>query len=218
MAHPHWPLFDLVVRTPHLELHYVDDAHASDLATLAAEGVHDPATTPFSIPWTDVPSPELERASHRYWWRCRAETRPEHWDINLAVLVAGRVVGVTGLTAVAFPACRTFETGSWLGRAHQGRGVGTEMRAATLHLGFAGLDARFAHTAAWHDNAPSLGVTRRLGYEPNGEMIKPRRHVADRMLAFRLTRDTWERTRRDDVELSGIEGCLDLLGLATTDA
>ena len=40
MAHPYWPLFDLVVRTPRLVLRYVDDALAVDLATLAASGIH----------------------------------------------------------------------------------------------------------------------------------------------------------------------------------
>ncbi len=43
---------------------------------------------------------------------------------------------------------RTFDTGSWVGRRFQGRGTGTEMRAAALHLMFAGLGAREATTSA----------------------------------------------------------------------
>ena len=42
------------------------------------------------------------------------------------------------------------------------------MRIATLHLGFLGLDALEASTGAFEDNLASLGVTRKLGYEPNG--------------------------------------------------
>jgi len=53
MLHPTWPLFDLEVRTPHISMRYVDDELATQLAELAAVGVHDPATMPFMTPWTD---------------------------------------------------------------------------------------------------------------------------------------------------------------------
>jgi hypothetical protein len=67
VTHPYWQLFDLEVRTPRLRLRYVDDAMATELATLAAAGIHDPAFMPFSIPGTDAPSPALERDAFRYW-------------------------------------------------------------------------------------------------------------------------------------------------------
>ncbi len=66
------------------------------------------------------------------------------------------------------------------------------MRAAILHLAFAGLGADSAFTSAWHDNAPSQGVTRSLGYEPNGWDIQMRRGEPDRMLHFVLTRERWQ--------------------------
>lgn len=69
-----WPLFDLQVVTPRLVLRYVSDELGAELATLAAKGIHDPATMPFTEPWTDVPSPDLERNSLQYYWRNRAET------------------------------------------------------------------------------------------------------------------------------------------------
>ena len=146
MVHPHWPLFDLEVRTPRLVLRYVDDELAAELATLAAAGVHDPSWMPFSIPWTDLEPPELQRQAMQYWWQCRASTSPESWELNLAVVVDGAAVGVTSIGAAEFPVLRTFHTGSWLGRSFQGRGLGTEMRAATLHLGFAGFGAERATT------------------------------------------------------------------------
>lgn len=213
VAHPHWPLFDLEVRTPRITLRYVDDALGVELASLAASGVHDPAYMPFSIPWTDAASPRLERESFRYWWRSRAETTPEQWTINLAVIVDGEAIGATSLETSDFAVTRMFGTGSWLGRAHQGHGLGKELRQATLHLGFEGFGAQLATTAAWHDNHPSLGVTRGLGYAVNGTAIKARRGVATELLLFHMTRAAWEGIRRTDITLHGIEPCLDLLGL-----
>ena len=59
---------------------YVSDELGAQPATLAAKGIHDPATMPFSQPWTDVPSRELERNSLQYYWRNRAETTVERWS------------------------------------------------------------------------------------------------------------------------------------------
>ena len=84
-----WPLAGLEVMTPRLSLRYITDDLGVELALLAAEGIHDPATMPFSTPWTDVPSPELERNTLRFYWRNRADTTVEHWDLNLAVVVDG---------------------------------------------------------------------------------------------------------------------------------
>jgi RimJ/RimL family protein N-acetyltransferase len=88
------------------------------------------------------------------------------------------------------------------------------MRAAALHLGFAGLGANVAITGAWHDNAASLGVTRSLGYVPNGEEILLRRDKPDVMLHFRMARADWEARRRDDITIEGLEPCLGLFGTA----
>jgi RimJ/RimL family protein N-acetyltransferase len=208
----HWPFFGLRVRTPRLELRHPDDELGCALAELATQGVHDPASTPFSVPWTDAPVEEMPRSSMLYYWRCRAELSPADWHLALAVLVDGEPVGGCGLTASAFARRRVFETGSWLGRRYQGQGLGKELRHACLHLGFAGLRAEVASTSAWHDNGPSLGVTRSLGYEANGEDVQLRREVPDRLLRFRMTRAAWEGVRRHDIELEGLEPCRPLLG------
>ena len=63
---------------------------------------------------------------------------------------------------------REVSTGSWLGQRYQGQGLGTEMRAAVLHLAFTGLGAEFATSNTFTDNAASLGVSRKLGYLPDG--------------------------------------------------
>lgn len=216
MAHPYWPLFDLEVRTPRLTLRYVDDALAVELASLAAAGIHDPGWMPFGVPWTRGESPYLERGALQYHWRCRAETTPESWTVNFAVVVDGVVVGSAGLMATDFARMRQFETGSWLGRDHQGQGIGTEMRLAVLTLGFLGFDAEYALTGAWHDNGPSLGVTRALGYTEVGHRRMLRDDsAADRMIGFEMPRTHFEQQlRRGDIELIAVEPVRRQLGLS----
>jgi RimJ/RimL family protein N-acetyltransferase len=110
---------------------------------------------------------------------------------------------------------RQFETGSWLGREHQGQGIGKEIRVATLQLGFDGLGAEWATTGAWEDNQPSLGVTRHLGYTVAGRRRALRRGEVATLCGYELARAEFTaRLRRPDIELIGVEACLPLLGLA----
>jgi RimJ/RimL family protein N-acetyltransferase len=205
---PQWPLFDLVVRTPRLELREPTDADLGALADLVAAGIHDPAEMPFSQPWTDVEPPALQRRSLQHWWSKRAQWRPDNWDFTGAVFVDGRVVGVQNAFAHNFSELGAVKTGSWLGRQFQGQGLGKEMRAAILHLLFAGLGARVAYSGAWHDNERSMRVSQSFGYEENGVTIELRRGQPDRMINLRLERDRWESGRRDDITIEGLEACL----------
>jgi RimJ/RimL family protein N-acetyltransferase len=216
MAHAYWPLFNLAVHTPRVELRYPDDDLLTELASVAAKGVHDPATMPFSQPWTDQPPGELERGTLHYHWRSRAEWTPAAWTCEFVVLMDGVVVGAQALSAKDFRELRCFETGSWLGREHQGRGIGKEMRAAVLHFGFAGLEAVCATTSAFDDNAASLAVTRALGYRDNGVTYEVRRGERARQLRFMMDRDQWDSRRRDDIDIVGLDACIDLfVGSAT---
>jgi hypothetical protein len=61
-----WPLFDLLVSTPRLSLRYVTDEVGRHLADLAAQGIHEPDTMPFSEPSTDVENPQSQRNTLRY--------------------------------------------------------------------------------------------------------------------------------------------------------
>jgi RimJ/RimL family protein N-acetyltransferase len=212
MRTPHWPLFDLVVRTPRLELRPPDDELALALGELATKGIHDPATMPFGVPWTDAPDEEMVRNSLQHFWANRASWKPTDWQCPMAIVVDGEIAGVQAIFAKDFPTLRAFESGSWLGQTFQGRGIGKEMRAAILHLGFAGLGGHIAITGAWPDNERSLGVTRALGYEPNGANPMVRRDKADRMLRFTMTREQWEMRRRDDITIEGLEPCLAMFG------
>ncbi|HEX6658765.1 MAG TPA: GNAT family N-acetyltransferase [Ilumatobacter sp.] len=218
MPHPYWPLFDLVVRTPRIVLRYLDDAVAVELAALASKGIHDPATMPFALPWTDVESPELERNALRFYWQTRAGTAPASWNLLFAVLEGEQIVGSTSINADVFRVVRAFETGSWLGRSFQGRGLGTEMRIATLHLGFLGLDASTATTGAFDDNPASLGVTRKLGYQPNGIMLHERRGERAQSNRFLMTRQHFlDHVHRDDVEIEGDAAVREFLEIPVSD-
>jgi RimJ/RimL family protein N-acetyltransferase len=208
----HWPFFGLRVSTPRVELRYPDDELCAALAEVAVRGVHEPGVMPFSIPWTEAPPDELPRNSLQWYWRARAELSPAKWHMDLAVVVDGEVVGAQGLMATRFGERGGVETGSWLGLAHQGKGIGTEMRRAVLHLAFAGLGADFAETAAWDDNAASLAVTGKLGYRPTGDTIELRNDVPTTMVRFRMDRSWWEaNVAADDVTIDGLEPCLPLL-------
>jgi len=205
-----WPLFGLVVRTPRLEIRLPREDEFGALLAVVAQGIHDPATMPFTMPWTDRPSPARERESAQWWWRQRADWAAEKWNFTGAVFVERQVVGVQGIDAEQFATLRSVHTGSWLGLNYQGQGLGKEMRQAILHLAFAGLGAQEAHSGAFFDNAPSLATSRSVGYEPNGETLGPRRDGVARMLNVRMDRATWEERRREDIEIVGLEGCLDM--------
>jgi RimJ/RimL family protein N-acetyltransferase len=208
-----WPLFGLRVCTPRLELRYVDDALAQQLCELAIEGVHAPDAMPFSIPWTRQP-PEVMRVEYpKHLWAKRATMGAEEWSLHFAVLVDGAVAGVQHIFAFGFPIIRQFETGSWLGLRFQGQGLGTEMRAAVLHLGFDGLGAVRAETSAWEDNPSSQAVTRKLGYADNGWTYMAREGRRVRMLRYALAREEWEQRCRPDITIVGLDGCLPVLGL-----
>jgi RimJ/RimL family protein N-acetyltransferase len=211
MANPHWPLFDLRIVTPRLELRYPTDDVLFALAGILAEGIHDPATMPFSEPWTRASSPELERNALRFWWSRRASLVPDDWALSFAVFEHGSVVGVQDVFAKRFATTRTVTTGSWLVQRAHGQGIGKEMRAAVLHLAFAGLGAVEAHTDAFADNPASLGVTRALGYEPNGTHLDDREGASVRVLDFMLTRSKWDAHRRGDIEVIGLDACVPLL-------
>lgn len=209
-----WPLFGLRLRTPRLELRPASDEDLHALASLAAAGVHDPEEMPFAVPWTDVTPAERARSVLQFHWSQRAAWKPEKWSVEFAVVRDGTVVGTQGMGAADFAVLREVHTGSWLGRAYHGQGIGTQMRAAVLHLAFAGLGADCAVSGAFTDNAASLGVSRKLGYADDGIELNARRGQAAETQRLRLDRKTWEATRTVPVTIEGLEPCLPMFGVA----
>jgi RimJ/RimL family protein N-acetyltransferase len=208
-----WPLFGLRVQTPSLILSHPTDADLELLNAVVEAGIHDPAMMPFDIPWTDEPPDIRPRHSLQHWWRLRATWQPEQWTLTMMVREGGTVVGVQDIFGVNFAGTKEVGTGSWLGRAHQGRGIGKEMRSAILHLAFAGLGAERATSAAFEDNLASIAVSRALGYRENGDEFKLRRGVRSRSIRFVLDRQAWLERRRHDIEIHGLEPCLPMFGL-----
>ena len=87
------------------------------------------------------------------------------------------------------------------------------MRSAILHVAFDGLGAREASSEAFSDNEASNAVSRALGYEPNGTTWATRPGSPAQLTAWKLTRTKWEQSRRDDIQLTGVEARLPVLGL-----
>lgn len=215
MGHPYWPLFDLRLRTERLEMRYPNDDDCTQLAALAAKGIHEPGWMPFSVPWTDIPSPRLEQQAMQHYWQVRGKWSPEDWSCQLVAVHEGEIIGVQDFSGKDFATLRGVSSGSWLGKAHHGRGFGKEQRAAMLHLAFEGLGALRAESSAREDNGPSLGVSRALGYEEDGDYFDAIRKDRVRMVRLKLTRERWEDHRKYDVEISGLEPCLAMFGVAT---
>lgn len=210
----HWPLFGLRITTPRLELRPPTDDDLDELVRLARAGIHDPAVMPFAVPWTDVASPRFEWDSLRYWWGCRSGFSPESWDLALGVWVDGTPVGVQNLAADDFPTLGVAGTGSWLGLAHQGRGIGKEMRTAVLHLAFECLGALDVTSTAFIDNEASKRVSLATGYELNGTAISTRRGERAEDQRFRITAERWSSQHRDTaITVEGFDACRPLFGL-----
>lgn len=213
MAHTYPPL-NVEIRTPRLTLAGATDELLERLVPVVRAGIADVEPLPFDDPISFyADSPEREWQWLQSIWRGRGRVTPDAWRLYFAVLVDGEAVGMQDLTASNFTRFGTVSTFSWLAPGSRGRGLGTEMRAAILHLAFAGLGAREAGSDAFVDNEASNRVSRGLGYEPNGTDWDTRRGEAARIQQWRLTRETWERTRRDDIHLSGVRECLPVLGI-----
>jgi RimJ/RimL family protein N-acetyltransferase len=209
----HWPLFDLRITTPRLQLRLPNEELRDQLIDTLLEGVHDHDRMPFSVPWTRAPREELPFNSLSHFWQELARFKPHDWALPLAVVVDGMAVGMQTLRAKSFPITRQVDSGSWLGLRYQGQGYGTETRAAALYFAFNELGAEVATSASFVDNPASIAVSRRNGYQENGMDRVAREGVMVEQLRFRLTRDDWQQHRTVDVCVEGFDRCRPLFGL-----
>jgi RimJ/RimL family protein N-acetyltransferase len=212
MTYWYWPLFDLSLTSPDLALRPMTEADLAALAALLPDDVEqDPAATTY-----DVGDARTGRGivSHQSYWRAYGTWRPSAWRLNFVVRAAGEMVGVQELEGNDFLTLRTVDTASFLIPAARGRGYGQQMRGAVLALAFGPLQAQAAITSAWHDNHASLGVSRALGYRPNGESLHARGDRVDVMQHMRLLRADWLASGAGDrVAISGFDACRPLFGL-----
>jgi RimJ/RimL family protein N-acetyltransferase len=207
-----WPLRQLVLRTPRLELRPDDDAGLHELVEEAHRGVHPPEEMPFATPWTDADPAYLGRGILQYHWSERARFAPEKWAVHFLVRFDGRVIGTQGVAATDFGITREIDTGSWIGRRHQGHGYGTEMRAGVLQFAFDHLGAVRARSGAFADNAASHRVSERLGYRRDGTVTFARRGAAAEEVRLLLVAEDFVRPDWT-VSVEGLDGCRPLLGV-----
>jgi RimJ/RimL family protein N-acetyltransferase len=212
-----WPLFGLLIETPRLQLRLPREDELPVLAR-AARDIAGPDGPRLQMPWMYGGSPGMERQLLQRHWRALAHWEPAGWHLPLAVFLGAEPIGMQDLWAQEFARRRSAGTGSWITRARQGRGYGTEARAAILDLAFGHLGAAEALTEYIEGNHASERVSRKLGYVPNGQRTVHRDdtgRVAEYQL--RLDRPAWEsRTRPDPAAVTGLGPCLPLLGLAGT--
>ncbi|MFI9605520.1 GNAT family N-acetyltransferase [Streptomyces sp. NPDC052043] len=209
----HWPIKGLSVRSPRLELRLPSEEELAEVADVAARGVHDPNDRPFLTPWTDLPPAERARHVVQLHWSRLGRWTPQNWALELVAFFEGRPVGVQDMRAVDFGIRREIVSGSWIGLNHQGRGLGTEMRVAMLHLAFEELGAVSATSMSFTDNISSVSVSRKLGYRPDGVTRDVLHGKVVESQRFRLSRDNWHSQERPPVMVSGLTGCEELFGI-----
>lgn len=162
------PLLGLRIAAGPLELRGTTDDLLGPLADLAIEGIHAPDAMPFFTPWTLAPAEELPRNLAQFHWGRRSAFSVAAWGAELAVFWEGELAGVQGIEARDYLVTRTAETGSWLGRRFQGRGIGTAMRQVVCAFAFDHLDAEYMLSGAYTDNPASLAVSKKVGYAEHG--------------------------------------------------
>jgi RimJ/RimL family protein N-acetyltransferase len=207
-----WPPSGVRLTEGDLTLSVVSDDDIPGLVELVLAGIHLPDQMPFSEPWTLADPAVLPANIVRYFSRIRAECTPEQFMLDFAVRVDGELVGTQGFSTRDFGVTRSGETGSWLGRRFQGRGIGTRMRRAVCAFAFDGLGAEEVTSGAFLDNPASLAVSRKVGYRENGVVRLKRREgemAPNQKLV--LTPDTF--VRGPAVEMVGLPALRAFLGL-----
>ena len=202
----YWPLTALTLSVADVTLRPVVEADLDLLGGLLPPDLEmNPATPrPFGL---DVRQQRAVALRQEY-WRDLGSWSPQAWELSFAVRRGDEILGMQSLEGTDFAVLRTVETASWLRVEHRGRGVGKLARLAVLSLAFDGLGAESALSEAWSDNGASLGVSRSLGYQPNGSVRHRRGTEAAEMPRLRLDRDGWRVVARPPVRIEGLQPCL----------
>jgi RimJ/RimL family protein N-acetyltransferase len=208
-----WPQYGLTIFTPRLELRLPRDEELAQLAHLAGRGVHRADERPFLTPWTDGSPEDRARFVLQEHWGQLGGWSVAAWRLGLGVFLHGDPLGMVTLRARDFLIVREVTTSAWLGIEHQRKGYGTEARVALLTLAFDHLDAIAALTEVFRDNHSSQGVSRKLGYVPDGISRDARGDEAVVSDRLRLTREKWNSDTQPAVTVDGMEACRPMFGL-----
>lgn len=208
-----WPLYGLKIVTPGLELRLPREDELAELARIAGAGVHRPEERPFLTPWTEGSARDRELTVLQDHWGQLAGWTVNNWRLGLGVFREGQPLGMVTLRARDFLVVREVTTSSWLGLEHHGRGYGTQARIGLLTLAFDHLGAVAARTEVFQDNHASQGVSRKLGYEPDGISRDARGDevlISDRL---RLTAARFRSIERASVVVTGMAASRPMFGL-----
>ena len=207
----HWPIAALELATPRLRMRLPSARELDELANLATAGIHDPETPSVRILMANHAPVQTARRVMEHHWSSWMFWKPKDWRLTLAVFLDGTAIGTQVLAAEGFTTHRQVKTLSWLGKDFQDPGLAVEMRAAVLHLAFAGLGAREA--VAFVEKTGSPIVSRKLGYRDDGVEHFPFRGENMAAQRLRLSRADWEAHRRTEVGMERLEPCLPMFGL-----
>ncbi|MGG5260799.1 GNAT family N-acetyltransferase [Phycicoccus avicenniae] len=169
-----FPPFALRIACGDVELRVLRDDDLPELVELAHAGIQSPdLPMPFLRAWHEEPwgpgEPDgFPTTSLRWWWTQRATFAPEEWRLALTVRRDGVLAGMQDLHALDFARSRTVDTGSWLGRAHQGRGTGTLVRQLVVGFALDELGAQRCESGYVVGNHASAAVSRKTGYTEEG--------------------------------------------------
>jgi RimJ/RimL family protein N-acetyltransferase len=170
-----FPPLGVTVTCGPIALRPITDQVLPGLLDIARAGIHATDRMPFSVPWTDTPPEDFDRQFVTHHWGARSRFTRQGWSLDFAVYHEDLLVGTQSINTRSYLVTKTGETGSWLGLAFQGKGIGTRMRQAICALMFDHLDATEVTSGAFLDNPASLAVSRKVGYRPNGQVRQERR-------------------------------------------
>lgn len=169
-----FPPFALRISCGPTELSVLRDDDLPELVELVRGGINVPGLPmPFLRAWHEEPyapgAPDgFPTNALAWWWTQRATFAPDDWRLALVVRQDGELAGVQDLHASQFALRRTVATGSWLGRAYQGAGIGTLMRQLVVGFAFDELDAERCESGYVVGNHASAAVSRKVGYRDDG--------------------------------------------------
>ena len=197
------PLFGLRIRSEHLVLRLPTDGDLLRLLEVARAGIHPPEQMPFGVASTDATGADFEQGFLAHHWAARGSWSTTDWRLNLMVEYEGRPIGSQSVWGQGFSSIARSTPAPGSDARTSGHGLGKEMRTAVLAFAFDGLEAHYAESSAFLDNARSNAVSRSLGYEENGRGSLAPRGVARETQRFRMSVEGWRARPRPPVEIGG---------------
>ncbi|MGN6752760.1 MAG: GNAT family N-acetyltransferase [Intrasporangium sp.] len=207
---PFWPLHGIRLGTPDLELHVMTEADLEEVwQALPPDLELDPGATSYE----GLGGRGNRRAVvAQGYWHAFGTWSPKGWALPFVVRREGRVIGGQWLEGPEWAADRTVDSSSWLVASSRGKGLGRQMRGAVLELAFGSLGAVAAVTSAYVENAPSLGVSRGLGYRETHTSVLE--HNGRRLQHLRMEAAEWrEAGHGAPVTVQGVAAAMPFFGL-----